>query len=255
MSNIFKVLSKSLPQNYVNLIDQEYNELKNSYYLEDKTKVGIHSGRFCELISSLLCHQEFTQSEDLNNIDFNKNIQKLEGGSKKKSPHEEVSRLMIPRVLRSIYTIRSKKKIAHIKTFDPVKIDLKFINIAVDWVISQLLIIYCKVNSDEVLKYFERISLDDFRKVERFENGDIVFNAPNLTFKNKLLFILADFYNKGRISQETLLKISKPKNKKYISTYLSQMKSKHLVHIDENGIILTKWGMEKAREIRKELNV
>jgi hypothetical protein len=254
MSNIFKVLAKNLPQNYINLIDQEYNELKNSYYLEDKTKVGIHSGRFCELISSLLCHQEFTQSEDLNKIKFDHNINKLEN-SPKNNAKEEISRLMIPRVLRSIYTIRSKKKIAHIKTFDPVKIDLKFINIAVDWVISQLLIIYCNVNNDEVLKYFERISLDDFRKVERFENGDIVFNAPNLSFKDKLLFILADFYNKGRISQEILHKILKPKNKNYVSIYLSQMKSKYLVHIDENGIILTKWGMEKAREIRKELNV
>jgi hypothetical protein len=254
MSNIFGVLSKSLPKNYVNLIEQEYNELKNSYYLEDKTSVGIHSGRFCELISSLLCLKEFNQKDDLNKIKFDPNINKLENAPKN-SAKEEVSRLMIPRVLRSIYTIRSKKKIAHIKTFDPVKIDLKFINIAVDWVISQLLIIYCNVNSDEVLKYFERISLDDFRKVERFENGDIVFNAPNLSFKDKLLFILADFYNKGRINQEILLKISKPKNKNYISIYLSQMKSKHLVHIDENGIVLTKWGMEKAREIRKELNV
>ena len=253
MSTIFGILSKNLPQNYINLVEQEYNELKNSYYSEDKIKVGIHSGRLCELISSLLCYQEFNQIDDLNKIRFDKNIQNLEG-SQKKSPHKEISNLMIPRVLRSIYTIRSKKKVAHIKTFEPVKIDLKFINIAVDWVISQLLIIYCNVNSDEVIKYFERISLDDFRKVERFEDGDIVFNAPNLSFTDKLLFILADFYNKGRISQETLFKISKPKNKSYISNYLSRMKNNSLVHINEKGIILTKWGMEKAREIRKKLN-
>lgn len=253
MTNIFGVLSNNLPKTYIDLIEHEYNELKNSYYLEDKMKVGIHSGRFCELISSLLCHQEFNQKDDLNKIKFDPNITKLEN-SPKNNAKEEISRLMIPRVLRSIYTIRSKKKIAHIKTFDPVKIDLKFINIAVDWVISQLLIIYCNVNSDEVPKYFERISLDDFRKVERFENGDIVFNAPNLSFTAKLLFILADFYNKGRISKETLLKIAKPKNTSYITIYLNRMKNNNLVHINEKGIILTKWGMAEAREIRKELN-
>jgi len=253
MSTIFGVLSKNLPQNYINLVEQEYNELKNSYYSEDKIKVGIHSGRLCELISSLLCYQELNQIDDLNQIKFDKNIHNLEG-SQKKTPYKEISSLMIPRVLRSIYTIRSKKKVAHIKKFDPIKIDLKFINIAVDWVISQLLIIYCNVNRDEVLIYFERISLDDFRKVERFEDGDIVFNAPNLSFTDKLLFILADFYNKGRISKDTLFKISKPKIKSYMTTYLGKMKERRLIHINEKGIILTKWGMAKAREIRKELN-
>ena len=39
-----------------------------------------------------------------------------------------------------------------------------------------------------------------------------------------------------------------------ISNYLSRMKNNSLVHINEKGIILTKWGMEKAREIRKKLN-
>lgn len=255
MSNIFKVLSNSLPQNYVNLVKQEYNELKNSYYSEDKIKVGIHSGKLCELISSLLCYQEFNQVEDLNNINFNNNIQKLEGGGQKKKPHEEVSRLMIPKVLRSVYTIRNKRNVAHIKTVDPSKVDLKFINISVDWIISQILIIYCNVNNDEVVKYFEQISLDDFRKVERFEDGDIVFNAPDLSFTNKLLFILGDFYNKGRIDEDTILKISKPKKNNYIRTYLNRMEKNTLVHINEEGIKLTKWGMERAREVRKKLNL
>lgn len=253
MTNIFGVLSSNLPKTYITLIEHEYNEIKNSYYSEEKIKVGIHSGRFCELISSLLCLKELNQKDDLNKINFDQNIKNLEN-SKKNSAKEEISRLMIPRVLRSIYTIRSKKKIAHIKTFDPVKIDLKFINITVDWVVSQLLIIYCNVNSDEVIKYFERVSLDDFRKVERFEDGDIVFNAPNLSFTAKLLFILADFYNKGRIDEDTILKISKPKNNSYIRTYLNRMEQNKLVHINEEGIKLTKWGMERARETRKELN-
>jgi len=253
MTNIFGVLSSNLPKTYITLIEQEYNELKNSYYSEEKTKVGIHSGRFCELISSLLCLKELNQNDDLNKINFDQNIKNFKN-SKKNSAKEEISRLMIPRVLRSIYTIRSKKKIAHIKTFDPMKVDLKFINIAVDWVISQLLIIYCNVNSDEVIKYFERVSLDDFRKVERFEDGDIVFNAPNLSFTDKLLFILADFYNKGRIDEDILLKISKPKNNSYIRTYLNRMEKNTLVHINEEGIKLTKWGMERAREVRKKLN-
>jgi len=253
MESIFKILAKEFPDDYISLIHKEYNDFKDSYYSEDKKKVVMHSGRFSELISSLLCMKELGQKDDLNKISFNSNLNNLEQ-SKKNSNNKEITCLMIPRVLRAIYTIRNKKNIAHIKTFDPIILDLKFVNIAVDWVISQLLLVYCNVNNDTIIKYFEKISLDDYRKVERFEDGDILFKDPKISFTSKLLFILADYYNKGRISKEKLLKISKPKNNSYINTYINLLKKNKHVHINKDGIKLTKWGMNEARKIRKSLN-
>ena len=253
MSRIFVILSSKFPEDYVKIIEDEYNELKNSYYSEDKVKVVIHAARFCEIISSLLCFKEFNHRENFNNINFNKNINRLEN-SQKSNENEEISRLVIPRVLRSIYTIRNKKKVAHIKKIDTARIDSKLINIAVDWVISQILIIYCNLSDENIIKFLEYVSLDNYRKVERFENGDIMFNDPKLTIIDKLLFVLADFYNRERISTDVLYMIIKPKKRSYITTYLGRMKTKNLVHIDKNGIKLTKWGIEEARKIRQSLN-
>jgi hypothetical protein len=253
MNVIFKILSKSLPFEYIEKLEQEYNEIKNSYFVEDKTKIGIHSGRFSELVSSLLCFHELNKAEDLNKINFDTNIQMLINSSKSNA-NEEITRLLIPRTLRTIYTIRSKKKIAHIKDFNPQKIDLKFINTAVDWVLSQLILIYSNIRNDEIINFLETVSYEDYKNVERFENGEIIFSDPKMSLSNKILFVLLDKYNEHRIKRDEIYTILKPKDRSYISTYVNNLKKQNLVHENDYGIKLTKWGINKARIILKKLN-
>ena len=50
-------------------------------------------------------------------------------------------------------------------------------------------------------------------------------------------------------------KFQNQKKNSYIRTYLNRMEKNTLVHINEEGIKLTKWGMERAREVRKKLNL
>ncbi|MFX1504089.1 MAG: hypothetical protein ACFFDH_24225 [Promethearchaeota archaeon] len=252
MENIFSELSKNLPVEYVNLIEEEYIAIKNSYIYDDKIKLGIHSGRFCEVISSLLCYTEFKQKDILNRINFNKNINRLESSSKGNAT-EELVRLVIPKILRSIYTIRSKKKIAHIKEFNPQKIDIKLVKISVDWIISQLLLIFCNINDEKILKFLEKISYESYESIEQFENGEILFKDPNLSLSKKILIVLLENYNNGKISTQDINKILKPKNKSYITTYLNRLKLKNFVHINNKGVQLTKWGLAEAYKILQNL--
>lgn len=46
----------------------------------------------------------------------------------KLNSHEEITRLVIPRVLRAIYAIRNKKKVGHFKDIIPSKIDMKYVD-------------------------------------------------------------------------------------------------------------------------------
>ena len=75
-----------------------------------------------------------------------------------------------------------------------------------------------------------------------------------MTITDKILFVLAESYNKGRITTENLNNIIKPKEISYITTYLNRMKIRNLVHIDEKGIKLTKWGKDEARKVRQSIN-
>lgn len=253
MEFIFSELRKKFPHKIIDKIEHEYREIKKSFNIEDISKIGIHSGRFCEATSSLICGAELKQIDDLNKINFNKNIETLIN-SPKSSANEEITRLMIPRILRSIYTIRSKKEIAHIKDFNPQKIDMKLINTSVDWILSQILLIYCNVQNIEVIKFLESISYEDYKNIERFENGEILFANKKITLSDKILFVLMDKYNHGRIQKDDIFEILKPKNRSYISTYVYNLKKQNLVHENQNGLKLTKWGIEKARLIIRNLN-
>jgi len=247
MDIIFTELKKILPLKLISELEEEYNQFKYSYYRHDLTKCGIHAGRFCELTICLISSEELGQDIDFNNIRFNQSIEMLVN-STKDSAKDDLLKLIIPRILRSIYTLRNKKKIAHIKDFNPQSIDIKYINIALDWVISQLLFIYCNVSDIRIIETLEKISFKDFSKVERFENGEILFE-DDISLPNQILYSLIEFYNKKRVSKEYIIRVLAIKNKNYFSTALQRLKERKLVHICEDGITLTKWGINKLEGI------
>ena len=254
IEKIFNLIRRKVPDAFVDIIQNEYKEIKISYVIEDLTKIGTHTGKFCEIISSLLCYNEFHHKDDLNKINFDNNINKLINSPKPNSD-AEIMRLLVPRLLRTLYTIRSKKHIAHIKDYNPQLMDLKFFKISVDWILTQILLVYFKVQDDEILKYLDKISYEDIKLVERFEDGDIIFGDPSLTFSEKILFVLYDHYNDGRTSRDKIYQILKPKNKSYISTYIIRLKNQNLIHENNKGVKLTKFGIPKAREVINKLNI
>ena len=101
MNQIFALFKKKIPKEYLNKIEEEYVEIKNSYVIGDKTKIGIHAGRFCELISSLLCYKELKKKEDLNKISFDKNYKSLIQSSKKTAREELIGSNSITGVCHS----------------------------------------------------------------------------------------------------------------------------------------------------------
>lgn len=251
MSSIFNELAAKFPIEYVENIELEYNEIKKAFFEEDETKIGTHSGRFCELISSLLCHKELAQTEDLNKIGFNDNINNLIK-KQNKTAEQEISCIIIPNILKSIYSIRNKKKVAHFKKFNPTLIDIKFLNIAIDWILSQIIILYTPLNNPDLINYLEQISYENFKKVEIFENGDIIF-YENLTWVEKIIFFLSNYYNKKRVTRDEIFLRFKEKTSSYLSSNINNLKKQKLIHENENGIKLSTKGLQRLKEIRKKL--
>ena len=113
---------------------------------------------------------------------------------------------------------------------------------------------YSNIQDEFMTKFLETISFENYKRVERFENGEIIFGDSNMSLSNKILFVLLDNYNEGRISKEKIYNVLKPKNKGYISTYINNLKKRNLVHENEKGLKLTQWGILEARKIVKKLN-
>ncbi|UCC20183.1 MAG: hypothetical protein JSV62_02550 [Promethearchaeota archaeon] len=249
--SIFNKLKGIIPKEYIKELTNEFENLKKYYFINDDIRVGMHAAHFCELTSSLLCNIELGLTEDLNKISFNDNINKLIKSSKKTS-REEIFRLLIPQVLRAVYTIRNKKKVAHYKKAVPVKIDLKYILNSIEWIIAQLLLQYGNYNDNDVINFLENLTYEDNKNLERFENGDLYF-YKDLTLEEIILFHLGEAYNSGRISLEILYEKLNYKNKSYFKKLIGKLKVDKYIHINENGILLSNKGINRLRKIRRSL--
>ena len=103
---VIKAYAKSIAK-----VKEILGEIAIEEELDDELKTLIHSARFSELsIQALECLSNPSCSYDLNKIEFGKIYEKLIK-LPKQTPKEEILFLAMPQTLKSIFTIRSKRKL------------------------------------------------------------------------------------------------------------------------------------------------
>lgn len=239
-------LSRHINSTIVTEIINEYKETKSSFWVNDYLKTLLYAARFSELCIYAL---EFLSNPkikvDLNSIHFNRTFEKLIR-LPKKSAAEELLYLVIPQTLKSIYTIRSKKKVAHFKKYDLHKIDAELVLVSCDWIFSQFLLLYHNSTPQETIRMIDQLMKKKIPTIEEFEDGQFMILKGNLLFGDELLLWLYHF-NK-RMTNKELIELIKPKNTSYISTYTNKLYKKTLIHKNENGSIINKNGILKIEQ-------
>ncbi len=131
------------------------------------------------------------------------------------------------------------------KLLDPSYIDAYYCLSAVDWIISQLLII--GIGSIDEVKIGELILSILEKKlpfVEKFDDGTLIFLA-DLPLKDKILLALY-MKHPNRVSNKELCDMLKNEGKKKsILAILSHLHRKEkLIHRNEAGAVLTRKGID-----------
>jgi len=186
---------------------------------------------------------------DLNKIAFEKFYEVLRK-LPKPSAKEEMLYLVIPQVLKSIYTIRSKKRVAHIKMTNANSIDFEFVITSCNWVMSQLIIIYLNISLEDAIILTSSIMERKIPIIEKFEDGAIMILKRGLKFKEELLLILYQFPK--RMTRQELNIILKPKKSSYISTYLIGLYEEKLIHLNKEGAIINKNGIKEIEQNKEK---
>jgi len=234
-----KITSKEL----VREIFYEFGKAREYYWIGDITKTLIHSARFCEIcIAGLKKIAMPNKSIDLNNIEFGKFCDQLIK-LPKPTAEEEMLYLVIPQALKSAYTIRNKKRVAHIKMTNAELIDAEYVTTTCNWVVTQLLIIFLKISIDETIVITNSIMERKIPTIEQFEDGEIMVLKKGLKLNEELLLVLNKYPR--RMAREELNAILKPKNSSYISTYLNLLYRDKLIHLNKSGAIINKNGINE----------
>src|SRR4030042_6741579 len=115
-------LSKVIDGELVQELLKEYDLAKRSHFLEDWEKTILHAGKFSEMSLAVVKNIVDSEVVDLNQIYFDKLFNDLTN-RKKDTAEDDILMLAIPRAAMSIYSIRNKKRVAHIKSIDPDHLD------------------------------------------------------------------------------------------------------------------------------------
>lgn len=159
-NTILHTALKNLPDDFRDSLIATYLELKRKYSEAQYDYAGISAGKFCEVLIRLL-QLEITGTY----IAFGTSIVNMADECRKlvsspKTAAIESLRLIIPRALMFLYTIRNKRGISHIGgDVDANKIDLAALIVTADWIICELIRIYHGLSLEEAQDLIDGISL------------------------------------------------------------------------------------------------
>lgn len=238
-----ELIAQDLDKTIIDKLIDEYRIVKREYFLGDHEKVILHSGKVSELILALIKNKETGKVVDANDIHFNELFEEIRNYPKS-SAAEVILTLAIPRVAESIYTIRSKKDVAHVKTIDPNFIDASYCVSGCDWMLSELVLLFFKADPNEANELINSILKKKIPTVEEFEDGSIVILRRDLPFSHEILLTLYHYYPK-RLSNRDLIILLKSKR---IYEQLYRLENERLVHRTNDGSKLTILGIKHVED-------
>lgn len=138
-----KKVKDILESNYDTAIAEKiidsYLEIESNFFVQKWKPSELDAGHFVESIRRLI---EF----EINSGSYTAFNQKLSNFSnsvlsnyKQQTHIHESFRMLIPRILKSIYNIRNKRGVGHIKDISPNEMDATLILYSVKWVLSEIL--------------------------------------------------------------------------------------------------------------------
>ena len=238
---LISVLANKIDPSLLRELLSEYREAKEGNWLQDWEKSILHAARFSELVMAAIINITEHRVLDINKLAFN-SLQNLILNKPKKSPEEEILTLVIPKVAASVYSIRNKKRVAHVKAIDPDFLDSLYCMSACDWILSQLVMLVHSSNPAEAKMLIDSIVEKRLPFIEEFEDGSVMVLREDLKFADSVLGVLYHFYP-ARLTNGELERHVKPRYSQLLTTTLANLEKKKTIHRNLEGSKLTKVGI------------
>lgn len=195
-------LSSSLSgisQDFRDPIIDTYIEIKKrhikSFYNDEFDAVGISSGKFCEIIFRFL-EKEITGKY----TPFTSAISNFPDKANKLAQNSGVNgneslRILIPRALIFIYTLRNKRGIGHIGgDIEANAIDISTIIKTIDWIVCELIRLYNNLPMGEAQQIINSLNIKIVPDVWHIEDNRRVIKT-GFNHKQKVLLLLYNELN------------------------------------------------------------
>ncbi|WP_162929720.1 hypothetical protein [Halobacteriovorax sp. BALOs_7] len=239
-------MAKVVPVNLAkDLIDNFYSISLDYSTASFSNKIS--AGKFVETSVQVL--QFLETGEYSHNPKVDSYLRSIESRS---STLDDNLKLCIPRVLRSMYTMRNKRSIAHKNDFDPSLYDLKFLYYSAQWVLTDVLRHVSSVKMCDAGDLVLKIQAPVNTIVEKIENKNIVH--AKVSTREEICLILKSIYPQKRSVSELCSDLDR-KNQKTVKNNLNILWNDKIIEgCRESGYMLTVSGLRYSDQISKKIN-
>lgn len=240
-------LKKSHPGELVEALLSAYTEIESNYALRKWKASELDAGHFVEaarrILESILFGAHTPIGKDLPKLN-DKEMTRYENAS-----GDEAFRILIPRVLRSIYGVRSKRGIAHVGPVSPNEMDATLILYSVKWVLAEFIRQASGLSPAETQELVDTII--ERRLSVLWKHGDLTRVLKKMESRDQVLVLL---YDKDHQHEDDLLESIEYKNVTNFRKILGRLHSKRLIEYSANGVCsILPPGTIEAEEILRKL--
>lgn len=241
IEKIKSLLENVFDKKVVETLLSEFLAIRKYYLLENWQQTILHAGRFAEV--SIACVNSLVrkQKPDLNNIHFGNIFNSLVNSSAS-NEREELFKKILPYIAKSIYNLRSKKDVAHVKLSNPKFIDAAYCVYASNWILFYLIIYGASLDEKLFLEIIDLMK-KEIPLIEEFEDGGIVILDEKLPLTDAILLFL---YRKSeRVTRRFIFENLRPppKARQNVDSVIRILKAKRYVDENKDGCIITKKGI------------
>ncbi len=239
LNEIKTELISNINRDIVNEIFEHYDVLKTSFRLQDWEKCLLRGGKFSEAVMKAI-HLIHT-GNTVTKISVEAEINEVN----KRTDLPDSIRLLIPRAIKVIYDHRSKRGGAH-SSFDPNSMDCSMIVPISDWIIGELVRLYCTSEPNLAMKFVAGITVKSAPFVEKFGKDYIVL-LKGASARQEIALILYTRHP-NRTKTNDLIKWIPNHSASNIRLSLANMRKAKLAHFNSNGYVFTTLGIKTTEE-------
>lgn len=232
-------LAQHIDPKIVDTVFEHHIALKKASYLQDWEKCLVRAGKLGEAVMKATHF-----------IRTNKVIQQVQVETEinelcKRVDLPESIRLLIPRAIRILYDHRSKRGGAH-GSFDPNPMDCAMIVPVADWIVGELIRLYCTAAPDRAMKFVIGITAKSIPYVEKI-GEDYVVLLKGASARQEIAYILYTRYPSHTTTSD-LIKWIPNHSSANIRLSLANMRKAKLVHSTSGDHVLTATGIEAVEQ-------
>lgn len=193
-------LKRRFSKDVVDAIFEQHREARDAELIGAHDELERAVGLMCEAVARLCAEACGINAPTIGDNSFKFDVAVNSCINKVGAP--EPYRISIPRLLRAMYDVRSRRGVDHLSTISPNMMDARRLMIEADWIIAELARVTLEIGAEKAQAFVDSVVGLRLPLVENI-HGEWRVLSDELSAEEHLLALA--FANTGRISKQALL--------------------------------------------------